>query len=148
MHTNNAETSSPIQRKAVDTSRFEIYQDITVRERNGPLLVSQVVVFGEGRELKLDALASTSAYPLEGLSERKGTGKMLGLNLLGVSLVGDEAKENSEKPDSRINFVFDEGNFHLGNGIKVRICFCVATIIPIECFCALLSLLMPFSFFF
>jgi hypothetical protein len=35
--------------------------------------------------------------------------------VLGVSLVGDEAKEDPNRPNSRINFVFDEGNFDFRN---------------------------------
>eukprot|EP00586_Coscinodiscus_wailesii_P022594 CAMPEP_0172520386 /NCGR_PEP_ID=MMETSP1066-20121228/291973_1 /TAXON_ID=671091 /ORGANISM="Coscinodiscus wailesii, Strain CCMP2513" /LENGTH=257 /DNA_ID=CAMNT_0013303133 /DNA_START=115 /DNA_END=884 /DNA_ORIENTATION=- len=122
LHTTNANTSSPIQRKAVDASRYEIYQDIVPRtgeEYNDAatefLVVSQVVKFGEDKRLVLDALASTSEYPLEELTERQSTGKILGLNLLGVSLVGEEAKEDPNRPDSRIDFVFDEGNFEFGS---------------------------------
>mmetsp|Transcript_23423 Transcript_23423/g.32837 ORF Transcript_23423/g.32837 Transcript_23423/m.32837 type:complete len:270 (-) Transcript_23423:30-839(-) len=118
MQTTNADTASPIQRKAVDTSKFPIYQDITVNEETQNLIVSQVVKFSDTNELKVDALASTSSYPLEELSEREGTGKIMGLNILGVSLVGEEAKPDPTRPDSRINFVFDEGNFDFG-GLKV-----------------------------
>mmetsp|Transcript_31065 Transcript_31065/g.89800 ORF Transcript_31065/g.89800 Transcript_31065/m.89800 type:complete len:255 (+) Transcript_31065:91-855(+) len=114
IHTNNANTASPIQRKAVDSSKFAIYQDIVFNENN-QLVVSQVVKFSDSAELKVDALASTSAYPLPELTERKGDGKILGLNILGVSKVGDEAAEDVSRPDSRISFVFDEGNFELGN---------------------------------
>ena len=114
IHTNNAKTASPIQRKAVDSSKFAIYQDIVFNEKK-QLVVSQVVKFSKTAELKVDALASTSAYPLEELTERKGDGKILGLNILGVSKVGDEAEEDKDRPDSRINFVFDEGNFELGD---------------------------------
>ncbi|KAG7337139.1 plastid lipid-associated PAP/fibrillin family protein [Nitzschia inconspicua] len=118
LHTSNANTASPIQRKAVSSGKFPIFQDITVRRPNddddddkGCLIVSQVVQFSDTAQLKVDALASTSAYPLPELTERKGDGKIAGLNLLGVSLVGDEAQEDPNRPDSRINFVFDEGNF-------------------------------------
>lgn len=114
IHTNNANTASPIQRKAVDSSKFSIYQDIVFNEKS-QLVVSQVVKFSETAELKVDALASTSAYPLKELTERKGDGKIFGLNILGVSKVGDEAEEDINRPDSRIKFVFDEGNFELGD---------------------------------
>lgn len=114
IHTNNANTASPIQRKAVDSSSFDIYQDIVLNDK-GQLVVSQVVKFSDNAELKVDALASTSVYPLPELTERQGDGKILGINLLGVSLVGDEAKEDESRPDSRIKFVFDEGNFELGS---------------------------------
>jgi hypothetical protein len=118
LHTDNAGTASPIQRKAVDSSAFPIYQDITLNSDN-QLVVSQVVKFNANAELKVDALASTSAYPLPELTERKGDGKILGLNLLGISLVGEEAKEDENRPDSRIDFVFDEGKFELGSNISV-----------------------------
>lgn len=114
IHTNNANTASPIQRKAVDSSKYAIYQDIVFNKKN-QFIVSQVVKFSENAELKVDALASTSAYPLPELTERKGDGKILGINILGVSKVGDEAEEDKDRPDSRINFVFDEGKFELGN---------------------------------
>jgi len=118
LHTNNADTASPIQRKAVDATKYNIYQDIllkNVQENEGNfqerLIVSQVVKFSDSAQLCVDALASTSKYPLEELTERRGTGKILGLNILGVSKVGDEAQEDPARPDSRIDFVFDEGNF-------------------------------------
>lgn len=110
LHTDNANTASPIQRKAVDSSAFPIYQDIIFNDKN-QLVVSQVVKFNDDIELKVDALASTSAYPLAELTERKGDGKFFGLNILGVSQVGAEAQEDVNRPDSRINFVFDEGKF-------------------------------------
>lgn len=121
LHTNNADTASPIQRKAVDASAFNIYQDIVLRDVEGKqqLVVSQIVKFGFGSELCVDALASTSKYPLEELTDRVGTGEILGMNILGVSKVGEEAKEDPTKPDSRIKFVFDEGNFNLFNSLKV-----------------------------
>lgn len=110
IHTDNANTASPIQRKAVDSSAFPIYQDIIFNDKS-QLVVSQVVQFNDGIELKVDALASTSAYPLAELTERKRDGKILGFNILGVSQVGLEAQEDVNRPDSRINFVFDEGKF-------------------------------------
>ncbi|CAB9511444.1 plastid-lipid-associated protein 12 [Seminavis robusta] len=114
LYTTNAETASPIQRKAVDTSKFPIYQDIIFNTDN-QLVVSQVVKFSDSAELKVDALASTSAYPLAELTERKSTGTVLGLNILGVSLVGKEAEPDPTRPDSRIDFVFDEGKFDFGS---------------------------------
>jgi len=129
LHTSNADTSSPIQRKAVDATKYQIYQDIILREKqenndndnelSSPqeeLIVSQVVKFGENFQLVVDALASTSAYPIAELTERQRSGKFLGfLNVLGVSKIGEEALEDPNRPDSRIDFVFDEGNFQLSN---------------------------------
>ncbi|EJK48829.1 hypothetical protein THAOC_32343 [Thalassiosira oceanica] len=114
LQTTNADTASPIQRKAVDTTKFDIFQDIVFSE-DGKLLVRQIVKFSDRSELAVDALASTSAYPLEELTDREGDGKILGLNILGVSFVGDEAQEDQRRPDSRIRFVFDEGNFKFGD---------------------------------
>ena len=118
IHTNNANTASPIQRKAVSSSAFPIFQDIIVND-SGNLIVSQVVKFNEKNELKVDALASTAAYPLEELTERKGDGRVFGLNILGVSVVGDEALEDDSRPDSRIDFVFDEGRFEFGSDFSI-----------------------------
>ena len=119
LQTTNADTASPIQRKAVDTTKFDIFQDIVFAEDDdSKLLVRQIVKFSEKNELCVDALASTPAYPLPELTDREGTGKILGLNILGVSLVGEEAAEDESRPDSRISFVFDEGKFDFG-GFKV-----------------------------
>lgn len=119
LHTDNANTASPIQRKAVNSSSFSIYQDILVDDKKNQLIVSQVVKFNENAELKVDAIASTSAYPLTELTERKGDGSLLGLNILGISLVGNEAIEDENRPDSRIKFVFDEGRFEFGNNFSI-----------------------------
>mmetsp|Transcript_23998 Transcript_23998/g.29475 ORF Transcript_23998/g.29475 Transcript_23998/m.29475 type:complete len:292 (+) Transcript_23998:261-1136(+) len=114
IHTTNASTSSPIQRKAVDASKYAIYQDIKP-DNNNVLIVSQVVKFSNDAELCVDALASTSSRPLPELTAREETGKILGLNILGVSLVGEDAKPKfPDRSDSRIDFVFDEGNFVFG----------------------------------
>lgn len=115
LQTTNADTASPIQRKAVDTTKFDIFQDIVFAEDDpNKLLVRQIVKFSDTNELCVDALASTSSYPLEELTDREGTGKILGLNILGVSLVGEEAAEDPDRPDSRVRFVFDEGKFDFG----------------------------------
>jgi len=115
LQTTNADTASPIQRKAVDTTKFDIFQDIVFSENDeSKLLVRQIVKFSDTNELCVDALASTPAYPLTELTDREGTGKILGLNILGVSLVGEDAVENEDRPDSRIRFVFDEGKFVFG----------------------------------
>jgi hypothetical protein len=119
LQTTNADTASPIQRKAVDTTKFDIFQDIVfAKDDESTLLVRQIVKFSEKTELCVDALASTSAYPLPELTDREGTGKILGLNILGVSLVGEEAAEDLARPDSRIRFVFDEGKFDF-DGFKI-----------------------------
>ena len=120
LYTTNADTSSPIQRKAVDAQTFTIYQDILVvdskeddnqQQPQQVLQVNQVVEFSDRIRLSVDALASTLAYPLAELTARQGSGKILGINVLGVSLVGEEAQPDPSRPNSRIDFVFDEGNF-------------------------------------
>ena len=130
LQTTNADTASPIQRKAVDTTKFDIFQDIVlatndnnndddVSSNNKRLIVRQIVKFNDQNELSVDALASTSAYPLPELADREGSGKILGLNILGVSLVGKQAEENPSRPDARVKFVFDEGKFNLFGGSLV-----------------------------
>lgn len=112
LYTSNAETGSPIQRSAVASQKFPIYQDIIVRDDR--LLVNQVVKFSDTNELCVSALASTTSYPLPELTDRQSTGEVLGFNVLGVSLVGKEAEPDPQRPNSRIDFVFDEGNFEFG----------------------------------
>mmetsp|Transcript_20801 Transcript_20801/g.26874 ORF Transcript_20801/g.26874 Transcript_20801/m.26874 type:complete len:261 (-) Transcript_20801:227-1009(-) len=114
LYTNNADTSSPIQRSAVNAQKYSIYQDIIVNDNTSQLQVNQVVKFSDSVALSVDALASTAAYPLEELTERK-SGTTFGLSILGVSLVGKEAEPDPERPNSRISFVFDEGNFDFGS---------------------------------
>lgn len=82
LYTTNADTSSPIQRKAVDTQKFPIYQDIVVNQ-DDQLQVNQVVKFSDSAILSVDALASTAAYPLPELTDRKGTGKDSGIKHFG-----------------------------------------------------------------
>ena len=133
LYTTAATTSSPIQRRAVNAQQFPIYQDIVIiptdssdtndankQQQQDRLVVKQIVKFSDTISLSVDALASTEAYPLDELQPRQGSGKILGMNLLGVSLVGDEAQPDTiNRPNSRIDFVFDEGNFYLGNQWKI-----------------------------
>ena len=135
LRTSNTSTASPIQRRAVDTSKFDIYQDIIIVDENdndddvtrrfekdrttSGLLIRQIVEFSSTNRLYVDALGSTSAYPLDELTDRIGDGTILGINILGVSIVGKDAIESSNRPDSRIKFVFDEGKFDLFNGSLV-----------------------------
>lgn len=138
LYTTAATTSSPIQRRAVNAQQFPIYQDIVVvpcdissdsnddnkqqqqQQEQDRLVVKQIVKFTDKISLSVDAIASTAAYPLDELQPRQGSGKILGMNLLGVSLVGDEAQPDTvNRPNSRIDFVFDEGNFYFGNQWKI-----------------------------
>ena len=116
LYTTNTGTASPIQRKAVSSVQFPIFQDIVVDE-NQQLLVKQIVQFSETNKLSVDAIASTSAYPLPELTSRQSDGTIFGINVLGVSLTGKEAEP--ENPNQRIDVVFDEGYFDLGGSIKI-----------------------------
>jgi PAP_fibrillin len=128
VYSSSAATSSPIQRRAVNAQQFPIYQDIVLSDSTGndssstrqTLVVKQIVKFAPNFILSVDALASTAAYPLSELTEpRRSTGKVLGFNVLGVSLVGAEAEPNPIRPNSRIDFVFDEGTFTWDNRLTV-----------------------------
>ena len=90
-----------------------------MNDTTNQLVVKQIVKFSDQAVLSVDALASTAAYPLAELQQRQSTGKVWGLNLLGVSLVGEEAQPDPNRPNSRIDFVFDEGNFMLAETFKV-----------------------------
>ena len=41
------------------------------------------------------------------------------MNILGVSLVGKEAEPNPNRPNSRIDFVFDNGSFDFGGMVQI-----------------------------
>jgi hypothetical protein len=140
-YTTTKATSSPIQRTATTRSQsLSIFQDIVVVENNdgnnndrNRLLVKQIIQFSDSAYLTVDALASTKAYPLAELTmqtPRQSTGKVFGLNLLGVSKVGIEAAEDPNRPNARINFVFDEGYFDLNDG-TVRIPYPVPFRLPL-----------------
>jgi PAP_fibrillin len=139
-YTTTQATSSPIQRTATTRSNLAIFQDIVVvndnddDDDNRRLLVKQIIQFSDQNYLTVDALASTKAYPLPELTSlpttpRQSTGKVFGLNLLGVSKVGAEAAEDADRPNARINFVFDEGYFDFNNG-GVRIPYPVPFRLP------------------
>jgi PAP_fibrillin len=125
LYSSSAATSSPIQRRAVNAQQFPIYQDIVLSDNDNDssrqtLIVKQIVKFAPNLILSVDALASTAAYPLLELTEpRRSTGEVLGLNILGVSLVGAEAEPNPNRPNSRIDFVFDEGKFTWSNRLSI-----------------------------
>jgi hypothetical protein len=124
LFTTNTASSSPIQRSAVNTDQFPIYQNINVvpnsdRNSNSTLIVSQVVQFNANSQLRVDALASTAAYPLPELTARQSP-TTFGLSIFGTSLVGFDAQPNPLRPNSRIDFVFDSGEFALLDGqIKI-----------------------------
>ena len=83
------------------------------------MIVSQIVQFTDTIRLQVDALGSNTDYPLRELTERQSTGSILGLNILGLSLVGEDAIPDPNRPDSRIDFVFDEGKFQFGDSFQI-----------------------------
>eukprot|EP00640_Fibrocapsa_japonica_P002525 CAMPEP_0113944082 /NCGR_PEP_ID=MMETSP1339-20121228/30625_1 /TAXON_ID=94617 /ORGANISM="Fibrocapsa japonica" /LENGTH=254 /DNA_ID=CAMNT_0000949149 /DNA_START=65 /DNA_END=826 /DNA_ORIENTATION=+ /assembly_acc=CAM_ASM_000762 len=98
-------TASPIQRTFVGTDAFSVFQEIALDE-DSPT-VTNVVDFGESvGALRVAALASTESQPLPGFVPRKGDGKILGLNIFGVS-----STREPEKPGQRIDFKFDDAAF-------------------------------------
>lgn len=60
-------------------------------------------------DLKVAAMASTAARPIPGFSPRRGDGRILGLNLFGVSKTAVPASD----PDARIDFQFVDAGFDL-----------------------------------
>ena len=66
----------PIQCKAVDASKYNSNGSDGDGDGINRLVVSQVVKFGDGAQLAVDALVSTAEYPLEELTARKGTGNL------------------------------------------------------------------------
>ncbi|CAM9553482.1 unnamed protein product, partial [Choristocarpus tenellus] len=106
-------TASPVQRSFVGVDGFAIYQNIDIYSQvsaEGSLpTVTNVVDFGKNvGQLRVTALASTEAKPLEDFVPRRGDGRFFGLNVLGVSKVTPP-----ENPKARIDFQFDEAGFEL-----------------------------------
>jgi len=98
-------TASPIQRSFVGVDSFSVYQDIDLR--SDVPTVANVVDFGDKiGVLTVVALASTFSQPLEGFQPRKGDGRILGLNIFGVS-----STDPPQNPKQRIDFKFDEASF-------------------------------------
>ena len=116
LYTTNTGTASPIQRKAVSSVQFPIFQDIVVSDKQ-QLLVKQVVQFSDTNKLSVDAIASTAAYPVPELTARQTDGTIFGINVLGVSLTGQESEPKT--PNQRIDFVFDEGYFDFGGSFVI-----------------------------
>lgn len=133
LYVTSPDTASPIQRRATAEMllfrRVRIYQDVAVGD-DGRLSVRQSIDGPGSKKLSvrvtLDCVASNADYPLpeSEIAPRRNDGRILGLfNVLGVSKVGDEARPDPNRPDSRIDFLFDEGEVTfrrpfdgLGNG--------------------------------
>ncbi|CAM9391822.1 unnamed protein product [Heterosigma akashiwo] len=105
LHTTTPGTASPIQRSFVGAAAFSVFQDIDLASPDRPT-VANVVEFGSLGVLTVEALASTAARPLPGFVPRRGDGKILGLNIFGVS-----STEPPANPKQRIDFKFDYAAF-------------------------------------
>lgn len=107
LYTSSDKTASPIQNTFVGNKAFAVYQDIDLQST--PATVTNVVDFG-GKlgKLNVQALASTPANPIPGFVPRRGDGKFLGINILGISKT--EVPTDSD-PEDRIDFKFDNAGF-------------------------------------
>ncbi|KAG5185119.1 hypothetical protein JKP88DRAFT_194746 [Tribonema minus] len=112
LYTSTPGTASPIQRSFVSVDAFSIYQNIALYGADAPATVANVVDFGArvGR-LEVAALASTARRPLDGFVPRRGDGRILGLNVFGVSQTAEEGAPR--RPGARIDFKFDDAGFDL-----------------------------------
>ncbi|CAM9220883.1 unnamed protein product [Ascophyllum nodosum] len=100
-------TASPVQRSFVGVDTFAIYQDIDLFSETEPPTVTNVVDFGPRvGQLRVTALASTSARPMEGFVPRQGDGRFFGFNIIGVSQTTPP-----KDPSARIDFQFDQAGF-------------------------------------
>lgn len=103
-------TNSPIQRTFTANSAVSVYQVVNLLDTTNSFLglgepdVSNVVAFGEKARLRVTALASTITNPK--VIPRKGDGKILGLNIFGVSSSAPPKNLND-----RIDFAFQEAQF-------------------------------------
>lgn len=107
LYTSSDKTASPIQNTFVGNKAFAVYQEIDLQST--PATVTNVVDFG-GKlgKLNVQALASTPANPIPGFVPRRGDGKFLGINILGISKT--EVPTDSD-PEDRIDFKFDNAGF-------------------------------------
>jgi len=89
LYTSSDGTASPIQNTFVGNKAFAVYQQIDIApssSASSPGTVTNIVDFGGSiGALNVQALASTPSRPIPGFEPRKGDGKFLGLNVLGVS---------------------------------------------------------------
>lgn len=107
LYTGSDKTASPIQNTFVGNQAFAVYQEVDLQ--SSPATVTNIVDFG-GKlgKLNVQALASTPANPIPGFVPRRGDGKFLGTNILGISKT--EVPTASD-PEDRIDFKFDNAGF-------------------------------------
>jgi hypothetical protein len=130
LYTTTTNTASPIQRSFVGNKQFSVVQDIRFFDLGDSFVkgglpcypsnaytlrcavtdtptVSNIVRFGENiGQLRVTAVASTGAKPLPGFTPRQGDGRILGLNVFGVS-----SNSQSQRKFSRIDFQFVDAAF-------------------------------------
>lgn len=101
LFTSKPGTASPIQRTFTGVDAFSIFQDITLRDVELPMIVN-VVEFGRTGVLRVEAEANTDSRPLPGFIPRKGAG---------LPLFGKSSTYPPPGPDIRIDFQFSKGAF-------------------------------------
>lgn len=110
LYTSNPGTNSPIQRTFTGIDGLSVFQVINLINTNTSFLgnsipdVSNTICFGDAIRLRVTALASTNEKKL--IEPRKGDGKILGLNVFGVS-----SNQPPRNINERIDFAFQEAKF-------------------------------------
>ncbi|KAJ1440261.1 hypothetical protein B484DRAFT_323088 [Ochromonadaceae sp. CCMP2298] len=109
LYTSSPGTNSPIQKTFTAFNGVSIYQVVNLIDQTGSFLsgkrdVSNTVCFGDRARLRVTALASTPTQPL--ITPRKGDGKILGMNIFGIS-----SSALPRTPLERIDFAFQEAMF-------------------------------------
>jgi hypothetical protein len=114
LFTTTNSTASPIQRTATLSDLVKVYQNVAIYSETPPT-IANVVLFEPWGKLEVRALASTQARPLKGFIPRRGDGKILGLNILGVS------EKTPPPPETRLDFKFDDAFFEFKQPFRFRI---------------------------
>jgi len=114
LYTSSPGTNSPIQRTFTAFDSIGIYQVINLINTTNSFLpgclpdVSNTVIFNNQARLRVTALASTARKPI--IVPRRGDGRILGLNLFGVS-----SSAAPRRPTERIDFSFQEARFEFNS---------------------------------
>ncbi|KIY95935.1 putative plastid-lipid-associated protein 12 [Monoraphidium neglectum] len=104
LYTSRPGSASPIQRTFTGVEAFKIYQEVDLS--SDLPRVNNVVDFGEEiGYLIVQAKASTESRPLEGFTPRVGEGLPFGI-------LGKSFNTPPARPNSRIDFQFDQAAFH------------------------------------
>mmetsp|Transcript_15378 Transcript_15378/g.52165 ORF Transcript_15378/g.52165 Transcript_15378/m.52165 type:complete len:255 (-) Transcript_15378:30-794(-) len=122
LYTTNPSSASPIQRGFVSSDAVSVFQDVALFNLSASFLpatptISNVVSFGPAGRLRVTAKASTAAVPLPSFTPRRGDGRILGLNLLGVS----ETSPPAGAEDSLIDFQFWDAAFELNGPLPLAV---------------------------